>query len=169
MRMPVALALSLAITSATSAFASDMPPRKAGLWVLETKTTGGDGRDTPHISRYCIDAVTEQEMNTKGARLNPDRCSKQVVQRSGDTIAVEAVCKINDVTLKFNRVVTASDDTAYTMKTASRREAGTGLPTERQTTVEAKWTGDCSGDLQAGEMILTNGMKMNMLGVPKAQ
>jgi len=73
----------------TPAIALDMPPRKPGLWeirmILENRNT------PPTVMQHCIDAATDNEMNTVGANRR-EECSRQEVTRAGDAIVIDSVC-----------------------------------------------------------------------------
>ena len=56
------------------------------------------------------------------------------------------------------------------MKVHSKREGGQtrpGIPAETDMTVEAKWLGACKADQKPGDMIMGNGMKMNIKDMEK--
>jgi hypothetical protein len=57
--------------------------------------------------------------------------------------------------------ITGSFDTAYTMTVTSQ---GDSLPGGKMImTVAAKWLGPCRADQKPGDMIMGNGIKMNIL------
>jgi hypothetical protein len=71
-------------------------------------------------------------------------------------------------------VVSGNFDSAYTVKVTSKREGGRAVPgvsAETNMTVEAKYLGACKADQKPGDMMMGNGMKMNVRdmrrGVPK--
>jgi hypothetical protein len=152
---------------ATPALAIDMPARKPGLW--ELKMTMEGGRMPPQTFQHCIDAATDKEMNTMGAGSGARKCSKQDVQRSGNTITVDSVCDIGVGTAISHAVVSGSFDSAYTVKVTSKREGGPAVPNvpaETNMTIEATYLGACKADQKPGDMIMGNGMKMNIRDMP---
>ena len=55
------------------------------------------------------------------------------------------------------------------MKVTSKREGGPAIPGLEATTnmtIEAKWAGPCKADQKPGDMIMSNGMKMNIRDIP---
>ncbi len=61
-------------------------------------------------------------------------------------------------------------NSAYTIKITSKREGGLAIPNmpaETQITIEAKWTGPCKAGQKPGDVIMANGMKMNVNEMPK--
>jgi len=156
-----------ALAAATPALAIDMPARKPGLW--ELKMTMEGRKLPPQTFQHCIDAATDKEMNTIGANKSAERCSKQDVQRSGSTITVDSVCALGQGTSTSHAVVTGSFDSAYTVKVTSKREGGPSIPnipTETNMTIEATWLGPCKADQKPGDMVMANGMKMNIRDMP---
>src|SRR5215469_12120447 len=94
MRFFVGLALAVLTTSA--ALALDMPARKPGLWQLSIKF---EGRNLPpQVVKHCIDAATDREMSTIGSSTQKQMCTKQDVQKIGDTIVVDSTCKFETMT-----------------------------------------------------------------------
>lgn len=161
------LRAALLLPLASPAVALDMPPRKAGLWELKMNVAG---QATPQPIQHCIDAATDKQMNTMGAGMRADQCSKQDVQRSGNTITIDSVCNFGMGTTTSRAVVTGSLDSAYTVNVKSKREGGPavpGMPAETTMTIEAKWMGPCKADQKPGDMIIGNGMKMNINDMSK--
>jgi Protein of unknown function (DUF3617) len=148
----------------TPALALDLPARKAGLWEIKMAF---EGRNLPAQSmEHCIDAETDKLMNSIGGNMRQDMCSKQDVQKSGDTIVVDSVCKVGPATTTSHAVVTGDFNSAYTVKVTSKREGGPavpGMPAEgtANMTIEAKWLGACKADQKPGDMIVA-GRKINI-------
>jgi uncharacterized protein DUF3617 len=166
------LASTLLITLvAMPALAADMPARKAGLW--EITTSAGNRMSI----RQCIDAATDQMMQSRagagpgtgpgagpGAGA-PPQCSKRDVQKTGDTVTIDSTCTVAGRTVNTHAVVTGSFGSAYTMTVTSQ---GDGIPAGAGTmTMSAKWLGPCAADQRPGDMIMPNGMKINILDLQK--
>jgi hypothetical protein len=121
--------------------------------------------------RQCIDAATDQTLQSQigggpgpGAGA-PRQCSKHDVQKSGNTITIDSTCTTPRGTVTSHVVLTGSFDSAYTMTVTSQ---GTGIPNGgHTTTVSVKWLGPCAADQKPGDMILPNGMKVNILDMQK--
>ena len=165
MRRLLAVPLLLCVSPA---FALDMPPRKAGLWEL---TMSMEGRSMPmQTFQHCIDAATDKAMNDVGGGMRTEQCSKQDMQRSGNTITVDSVCNIGGATTTSRAVVTGDFNAGYTVKVSSKREGGPaipGLPAETNMTIDAKWTGPCKADQKPGDVVMANGTKMNVIEMRK--
>ncbi len=146
---------------AASAFASDLPVRKAGLWQISTTVTSGHTISM----QQCIDAKTDQIMQSRFASLPQRNCSKHDVQKSGDTITIDSVCSIAGRTTTGHTVVTGSFDSAYTMVLTSEVK---GIPTPRHVTMSAKWLGPCAAGQKPGDMVLPNGKTVNIIDMERA-
>jgi len=170
---PLRVALPLLICAAPAA-ALDLPARKAGLWEMKMAMEGG--AMPASVMQHCVDAATDRQMQQMGATARTENCSKQDVRRSGAAITFESVCRLGNMTMSSQGTVTGSFDSGYTMKMTSKREGGPavpGMPAETKMTIEAKWTGPCKGDQKPGDVIMPNGMKMNVgdlqKGMPPAE
>lgn len=152
-------ALFILVLGAVSAAAAELPSRKAGLWELSTKTPDGHAVSM----RQCVDAKTDAALQSMSGGMAQRACSKRDVQRSGDTITMDSVCTFAGRTTTAHAVITGSFDSGYTMVLTSQ---GDGVPA-RTTTMTAKWIGPCAADQKPGDMIMANGMKMNLLDMQK--
>src|SRR5260370_42097404 len=136
--------IALALACATPAAALDLPARKPGLW--EIKMTM-EGRNIPMPSaQHCIDAETDKLMSSVSGSMQNDACSKRDVQKVGNTIVVDSVCKLGQGTTTSHAVVSGDFNSAYTVKVSSKREGGPtlpGMPADgtNTITIDAKWLG----------------------------
>ena len=168
MRLPITIALCLSL--AAPAFAIDMPPRKAGLWEL---TMDFGGRPLPAtVMKHCIDAATDKLMNAQFGGAAQEACSKQDVKNSGNTITVDSVCNFGDATTTSHAVMTGNFDSAYTVDVTSTREGGRPIPGQTpgaatHMKIAAKYLGACEAGQKPGDIVMPNGMKMNVLELPK--
>jgi hypothetical protein len=154
---------ALALGCAVPAEAAELPTRKAGLWELKMAS---DNRNMPaQTMQHCTDASTDKLMTTNFGGAAKDACSKQDIQNSGGTITVDSVCKFGPLSTASHAVITGNFDQAYKVNVTTKRE---GLPTqaagatETHMTIDAKWLGPCKPDQKAGDVIMSNGMKMNI-------
>lgn len=169
MRRRILLVLALSL-SAAPATALDMPTRKAGLWEIKMSFKG---QNLPaQVMKQCVDAATDKLMNANfGNGAQGAACSKQDMQKSGNTITVDSVCTFGGATTTSHAVVTGSFDSAYTVDVTSKREGGPpmpGMPPESKMTIAAKWVGPCGKGQRPGDVIMANGMTMNVLDMRKA-
>lgn len=155
-----------AVLFAIPAFALDLPPRKPGLWDMRMTV---DGRSSPAMNaQHCLDAETDRLLNVTGADMTRGMCSKQDVQKVGDTFVLDAVCKFGPANTTTRSVVTGSFDSAYTVKVSSTSEGGPA-PGKTDMVIEARWTGPCQAGQKPGDIIMSTGMKMNVRDLQKLQ
>lgn len=170
MRRAPALALAACFMFAPSASALDMPARKAGLWELQVDL--GRPNLPVRAMKHCIDAATDKLMNAQygGAGQN---CAKQDVAKSGATMTIDSVCEFAGATVTSHSVVSGSFDSAYTVDVISTRAGGRprpGMPPSGAThmKISAKWLGPCEAGQKPGDILMPNGMKINILDLPKS-
>ena len=158
--------VALSLIAATPACALDLPARKAGLW--EIKMTF-EGRNLPsQVMQQCIDASTDKMMSSFGGSMQQNMCSKQDVQKVGNTLVVDSVCQIANMTTTSHAVITGDFNSGYNVKVTSTRSGGPampGMPADAATnmTIEAKHLGACKADQKPGDMIMADGRKINIV------
>ncbi len=171
MRGLILAACSLGLVAAPAA-ALDMPARKPGLWQISMSV---DGRTMPgQASKHCIDAATDKQMSAMGSSMQQDMCPKQDIRRAGDTIIIDSTCKIGAMTTTSHAVVSGDFNSAYTMQVDSKSEGGPAIPGmpaggNSKMTIAAKWMGPCEAGQKPGDIIMSNGMKMNISDMQSMQ
>ena len=162
MRLVRAISI-VGVIGAVPALAAELPSRKPGLWEMKMEFAN---RSTPgQTMRQCIDASTDQAMQSNLGSSGQSACSKRDVQRSAGTITIDSVCTVGGKTTSSHAVITGSFDSAYTMTVTSDNTAAPGGKSTM--TLAAKWLGACTGDQKPGDMIMANGMKINILDMKK--
>jgi hypothetical protein len=104
--------------------------------------------------------------------LGQEDCSKKDVHNSGNTITIDSVCKFDASTTTSHAVISGDFNSVYTVQVASKRQGGPPVPGaapggETQMTIAAKWIGPFAAGQKPGDMIMANGMKMNVLDLRK--
>lgn len=159
-------AIAVTLLFAAPALALDMPARKEGLWEMKMIF---DGVPLPaQTMRQCIDQATDKAMLAQFGGAAQEACSKQDVKTVGGTLTFDSVCKIGPATMTAKGVVTGSFDSGYTMKITSTSTGGPSIPGmapggETKMTIEAKHLGACQAGQKPGDVMMSNGMKMNVL------
>jgi hypothetical protein len=153
----------LILAGVLPALAAELPSRKAGLWEV---TTSFESRNGAGLTvRQCIDASTDQMMQSSAGPLARAACPRRDVQKSGDTVTIDSTCTLAGETATSHAVITGSFDNAYTMTVTSQSGA---LPGGKMAmTVVAKWLGPCAADQKPGDLIMGNGVKMNIPDMQK--
>jgi len=166
------LVLFAGLLIAAPASAVDLPTRKAGLWEL---TMDFHNTRLPHQTmRQCTDADSDRLMNLNFAGSNEQACSKKDIVPNGTGYVVDSICNFGGVTTTSHAVVTGSFDSAYSVDVNSTREGGPAMPgaatgAASHMTIAAKWLGPCAAGEKPGDVIMSNGMKMNVIELQKAR
>lgn len=164
-RLPVAALCLLSCIAATPAFAIDYPARKPGLW--EMKIGDGTAAAADQTIQQCIDASSDQAMRDMaqgmGTGTGKDACSKQDMRKAGSTTVIDSVCKVGTSIATTHAVVTGDLSTGYRMESTSTYQPPFMGNTEGKAAMDAKWVGPCKADQKPGDMIMSNGMKMNIM------
>jgi hypothetical protein len=75
---------------ATLASAAELPARKAGLWEVTMSLPGRTGPG--QVIQQCIDATTDQMMQSSAGPLSPGACPKREVQNSANGFTIDSAC-----------------------------------------------------------------------------
>jgi uncharacterized protein DUF3617 len=154
----------LALLPAAGAFADELPVRKAGLWEMKVVRAGGAAADM--TMQHCTDASTDKKMSTSFSPAK-ETCSKQDIQKTATGYVSDSVCGVAGMTITSHAEITGDFNSAYTVKSTSHSEGGIGGARDSGTTIEAKWLGACKADQKPGDIVMANGMKMNVLDLDK--
>ena len=160
-RPPATLCLSAAFALLFVAYAkaADLPARKPGLWEVKT-TIDGHGRAV--TVQQCIDAATDQMLQSNAGPFSAPACPEREVKKSDNGVTIDSRCSFNGKAASAHANITGSLDNAYTMTVTSE---GADLPAMTMTS-EGKWLGACADGQQPGDIIMANGVKVN---VPELQ
>jgi hypothetical protein len=158
----IAAASIMVLICTVPAPAAELPSRKPGLW--QVKTSIGSSNGAARVIQQCIDATTDQMMQSSAGPFAPAVCPGLDVQQSENSITIDSTCAIGGKPATAHAVVTGSFDSAYTMTVTSQ---GPDIPDGKMImTIDAKWLGRCAADQKPGDIIMSNGMKIN---VPEMQ
>ena len=161
------IAAMLGVALAASPVAAlDLPPRKPGLWDIRMTV---EGRAMPAMNaQHCLDPETDKLLGIMGSESLRGSCSKNEMQKVGDTYVIDAVCKFGPVNTTTKSVVTGSFDSAYQVKVSTQSEGGPG-PGKSEMTIDARWSGPCAAGQKPGDIVMGTGMKMNVRDLQKLQ
>ncbi len=132
--------------------AADAPKRKPGLWELKTSTTAAQGQVMTF--QQCIDASTDDLLRSQGQEAAKERCSKNDIRVSGNSVSFESVCKIQNTTATTSGRFSGSFDSAYRGEMTTRYVPPMMGMSEARTTMEARWIGPCKAGQKPGDMIM---------------
>jgi hypothetical protein len=146
-----ALGLSLALPVC----AADAPARKPGLWEV---TTVIEGQGRAVTVQQCIDAATDQMLQSSAGPFSAPLCTGREVAKSNNGVTIDTHCSLNGKAGNAHAVVTGSLDSAYSMTVTAE---GGALPPVKMT-MDGKWLGACVAGQQPGDVIMANGVKVNI-------
>jgi Protein of unknown function (DUF3617) len=146
---------AFAVLVAAPVSASDAPARKPGLWEVKT-TIEGQGR--PVTVQQCIDAATDQMLQSSAGPFAAPLCTGREVTKSDAGMTIDTHCSFNGKPANAHAVVSGSFDSAYAMTVTAE---GGALPPVKMT-IEGKWLSACIASQQAGDVIMANGVKVNI-------
>lgn len=166
-RLSAVIACIAAGVAASPAFALDFPSRKPGLWEIQTQTGEATGKSAghggTHTVQQCIDAATDKALRDMGQGMGKDLCSKQELRTDGGKLIVDSVCKIGNTVASTHAVISGDFNSAYRMESKSTYNPPLMGRAEGTSAMEARWIGPCKADQKPGDMVMPNGMKMNVL------
>jgi hypothetical protein len=170
MRIAFALPLVLAAVWAGPAGAFDMPKRKSGLWEINTTRDAGAaaGPRGGGPIQTCIDEKTDDMSRQMGENASKEMCSRREMRREGDRIIADSVCKFGETTATSRSVVSGKFDSGYEVDVRTKFDPPMGGMSESHSIIKARWLGPCKADQRPGDVIMPNGMKMNMFDAEKA-
>lgn len=137
------------------ASAADAPARKPGLWEVKTAI---DGQARPVTVQQCIDAATDQMLQSSAGPFSAPACAEREVKTSGAGMTIVSRCSFNGKAASARADITGSFDSAYTMTVTAE---GSDLPATKMT-MEGKWLGACAAGQQPGDVVMSNGVKVNI-------
>jgi hypothetical protein len=151
----------LVLAGVLPALGAELPARKAGLWELKMSVENRNGA-SPSIQQ-CIEASTDRQMQSVAGPLAEAACSKRDIQKSASGFTIDSTCTFSGKRRTVHSVITGSFESAYTTTVTSEGDGLPGVPM----TIAATWLGPCTADQKPGDMILGNGLKMNILDMQK--
>lgn len=162
--LPILLGGIVGLTA--TARADDYPPRKPGLW--EVSMTTGSGKSHAMGTKMCIDAASDAALYKMGMETAGSICSRRDVSRTGYTVTSDSVCMLDKSQMTSHTVTVFAGDVAYHTESKTHFDPPM-MPgmSDSTMTQDAKWAGPCPADMKPGDIVMPNGMKMNMIDAQK--
>jgi hypothetical protein len=160
-RIVAACGLVLIGMATTSTSAAELPARKPGLWEIKTSFANRGGLTV----QQCVDAATDQMLQSNAGPFAQGACAKRDVQRSGDRMTIDSTCTLAGKTATAHAVITGSFDSAYSMTVTSHSDALPGGTMNM--TLDAKWLGACKAGQKPGDVLMPGGIKINIRDLQK--
>ncbi len=162
--VPAAPALLLALLAAAPVSAQGIPQRKSGLW--EIKTQAIPAKNPPHSIHIFVDTKSADLMQHVASGPTMDFCLTTERRQCGERLIIGSECKIGETMATTHSVFTGKFDSAYRVESTSKYDPPLAGIKEGSVAIEATWLGPCKADQKPGDMVLSNGMKININGVP---
>ena len=146
-----AVLISLFMSSAWADTLKDMPKRKSGLLDLSMKMNTSSA---PMRMQQCVDEKSDDLMRQQGEQQSHAKCSKNTVDKSGNRITTESVCKFGETTATTKAVFTGDFTTAYRGEISSSFNPPMHGMKESNQAIDAKWLGPCKPGQKPGDVIM---------------
>jgi hypothetical protein len=149
-----ALLASVSLMAAAQGAPDPQPHQKPGLWREDVTLAGHT--TTMHV---CLDTAAEAQMSVFGSNLARKLCKTSPIAHDPDgSWSATNACALRPGAKKISRVVvTGSFDAKLSVVTTSPP----GGPVAAAITLT--WIGPCKPGQKGGDMILSNGTKVNLL------
>jgi hypothetical protein len=146
---------SIAVFAASVAAADPLPHQKLGLWLQDMTTMG------QHItSQFCIDAATEAKISAFSSTMaHSDKCHPGPIVHEADGSWTNVnTCEFRPGAKRTTRVVISGDFNSKLTMTLTSLPDSKAIMSSTST-----WAGPCKPGQRGGDVIMSNGMKMNVL------
>jgi hypothetical protein len=153
--------------SASAAGPLEAPHRRAGLW---EQTISNDGKALPMgAMRFCIDAASEAKVKDFGssgfAQKAESNCSQHSVSRGLDgSWHFATTCQIaSGGTIVSDGTASGDFSSGYKMHMETTTTGATYAAANGHHVIEiaGRWAGPCPAGMAGGDVMLSNGMKIN--------
>ena len=123
-----------------------------------------NGKQRPG-GKQCIDASTDKAMLDAGNNLKSGmgvNCTKNESKKDGEKFIIETDCMMNNTRMVSNIVFEGDFNSAYISTMNTKYDPSFMGQTSMKVVTTAKYEGPCQDGQLPGDMILPNGMKMNL-------
>ena len=148
----------------------DLPHQKVGLW---QQTMSQDGRPLAGTSlEECLDAAVENKISVFGQQTRVKLCPSQKISHNADgSWSIDATCKIRGGMKTKAHTIVSGDFNSKIMLTSYNEINGAPLASmngKHTVVITSTWIGPCQAGQRGGDVIMSNGMKLNLLDMEKA-
>ncbi len=155
-RVPVLIgALTVLTVTAAGIASADTPPQqRTGLWKASMTMMGN-----PFTTESCITAASQAKMSVFSSQTRQKNCSSSSISRNADgSWSYKSTCKFGNGAAHTSHAVIRGDFNSKL--TLVMTTEGRSTP---DMTMTMTWLGECKPGMKGGDVIMSNGMKMNML------
>ena len=157
---------------AVAASAADLvaPPRKPGLWKQTIVSTHGGKAAAPMSMSLCIDASVDKQMTVFSQGMGKQVCSSQSMSKTAGGYKFASVCNMGPAgTISSAGTLTGDLNKSYRMDVKGDVSGSSvaAMNGPSQTTITSTWSGPCPAGVHPGDMTMSNGMQINILGLTR--
>ncbi|MBV8790813.1 MAG: DUF3617 family protein, partial [Pseudolabrys sp.] len=97
------------------------------------------------------------------------KCDFMKMDKTATGFVFDSECKLDSGTVQTHGVVTGSLDAAYSMDVTTKHvgAAPPSMPAESHMKIDGKWLGACKAGQRPGDVMMPNGMTINVLDAAK--
>ncbi|WP_460480062.1 DUF3617 domain-containing protein [Comamonas humi] len=155
---------ALAAWALSCAAAQPMPARKPGLW--EVAIAGGQGAASrPVTVQQCTDRASDAQV-LLSIVPGQEHCDAPTVHRQGRRYRIENQCAVHGRRLNLQMELSGDLGARYEGSYEVLPERTAGGPPAEARRFEARWLGECRAGMQPGDMVLPNGITVQVLKQP---
>ncbi len=157
--------VGVSIAATAVAQSLDAPMRRPGLWDQTMTMPGGAGRTM--TMKYCTDTATEKRFSALSATMRGQTCSKTEIHRTPAGVAFESVCTSDGATRTTSGLATGDFQSHFHVDVVAHSTAAGPRGGESHITEDGTWLGPCPAGMKPGDMVMPNGMTMNVNGMAR--
>jgi len=143
-------------------YTDDLPRRASGLWEISVTSSQSP---TPNKMKECVDGASDEKLVALGADVSKSvggACSKPDFKKTSAGFESHSEC-----TMMGSKMVSKGSFSGDFVKNYAGEFSTTFDPPlfgQKQSTtkIDAKLIGPCGADMKPGDVVMANGMKMNM-------
>jgi hypothetical protein len=142
--------------------ADELPQRASGLW--DVSVTSGQS-PSPNKMRECVDGASDAKLLALGADVGKSvggACSKPEFKKTGAGFESHSECTMMGSKMISKGLFSGDFVKNYAGEFVTTFDPPLFGQKESTTKIAAKHIGPCGADMKPGDVIMANGMKMNM-------
>ena len=152
-RLPI---LILAALFSSPAAADELPRRKSGLWSMSITMPGAS---LPLTMQQCVDERTD---DITGMTADKTNACRHQAKRTGDRLAFNSICKVGKTTSTTRGVFVGDFKSGYTVESTTTFDPPTAGMRDGVTKAAGQWSGPCTPNMKAGDVVMSNGTRFNV-------
>lgn len=146
----------------SGALADDLPKRQSGLWEITiAKGSGIAG----HSMKQCVDETTDAKMMQMGQEMSgamKDACAKREIKRTATGFASATECDFGGAKMSSKGTFTGDFKSSYSGEVITTFDPPMMGQSTQKLEIAGKWLGACPSNMKPGDMVMDNGMNMNV-------